>query len=178
MEDPAFGERLLAQQREQRLVELQAVEHHRQPVLAREGEVRAEHAHLALERGAGGHARPVEPALPDRHRAPTRERQVELGEVPVVVPRVELGEELRVDAEAEVDARRRRGQRGEPRPAVRAHRRDDELRDARRPGALDDPVAIGRRTRACRGGSGCRSARAYARCMKSRFGSSSVRMTS
>jgi hypothetical protein len=64
--------------------------------------------------------------------------------VPVVVPRVELGEELRVDAEPEVDAGRGARPARQPRPALRTDRRDDELRDARRPRALDDPVAIGR----------------------------------
>jgi hypothetical protein len=113
-------------------------------VRAGEGELGAEDANLPLERRPRGDARPVEAALADPHRAARSERRVEGREVALVLALVERREELRVDAETEVDPGGRGGPPGERPPAVGPDGGDDEVRDAGRPGAREDGVAIGR----------------------------------
>ncbi len=110
------------------------MEHDREREAPREREVPAEHRHLPVEGGAGLGRPAVEPALAYRHRAPAAEGGLEVGEPAIVAGGVELRQELRVDPEAEVEARRRRGQGGEARPSVRSHRRDDDVRHPHRPG--------------------------------------------
>jgi hypothetical protein len=111
---------------------LLAVHQERKAVLPRQRRMCLEDPELSLERSAL-HAAPVEAALPDGHRdAAAQERVQPFQRWPVLRLR-QLGQQLGMDAQADLDPRLARRKRQERLPRPGADGRNQDALQARRP---------------------------------------------
>src|SRR5205814_10675892 len=86
--------------------------------------------------------RAVEAALADGDGCRVRQQRVEASEVEIIVPGIERGDELRVDAQAHLHAGVPARPLEQSLPGGGPDRRDDQGLDAGRPGAREDRFAI------------------------------------
>ena len=110
-------------------------------MLPREPGMRIEDPELPPQRSRGS-ARPIQTALTDRDRATFSEQRVEALEGWRILDLGELGQQLGVDAERDLEARIAPGKLLQCAPGVRSDGRNEDALHSGGPGAVEHRLAI------------------------------------